>query len=279
MKLTSYLGKFPLLGFKSECDIITLDQSHIIKRGTKKELQVTSQRIETSNHKLFDYFLNYSFDSERDDNYPEEIIDHLMLLNIFFKIFKKDSIGIPYCHRFYKHEENEFISIGFITDPRVNYSEGEYFISRKEVIQLKNLWSKFLISIQNGFFLTAVRRYYYSSQRFDNEDKIIDLMISFEALLLKENSGLSYLLSSRVSRLLDDCELVDFMKSCYKIRSKIVHGDLKPIRDIERMNDIETKRKIMSLDEILRLSMRKYVENFSYASKSEFIGIIDNITI
>lgn len=277
-KVNSYLGKFPLLGFKSEAKIIKLDAHHIIRRGTKKELEVTSKRIEISNHKSFEYFLYYSFDSEADDFYPEEIIDQLLILNVFFKIFKKASIGIPYCHRFSKNnEESNLRSRGFVSDPKLYYSEGEYYIKRKEIFLLRTLWSKYLISFQNSGFLTAIRRFYYSSQRFDKEDKIIDLMISFEALLLKEDRGLSSKLSMRISKLLDDFALNDFIKYAYKIRSKIVHGDLKPKSDLERMNDLETKIIIIRLDEILRLTLRKYVANFSDVSKSEFIKKIDKI--
>lgn len=283
--MNCFLGKFPLLGFKSEANLITLDTSHIIRRGTKKEIEEISKRIDLSNHKSFEYILLYSYSSDDAHNYPEEIINHFMILNVFFKIFKSGSIGIPYCNRYVKNEEeNTYSSIGFVSDPRVNYIEEEsYIISRQETFLLKSLWNKYIIlfSSKNTSFQTAIRRFYFSSQRFDKEDKVIDLMIAFEALFLNENAELSFKLSLRVARFLaDDCdssELFEFMKKAYNLRSKFVHGEgLKPRSKDNIMRDLEIKITIKKLYEILRLSIGKYVKNFSKVPISDFIKCIDD---
>lgn len=132
--MNSFIGKFPLLGFKSEANVITLDTSHIIRRGTRKEIQEISRRIDLSNHKSFKYILVYSYSSNEALFYPEEIINHFKILNVFFKIFKTGSIGIPYCNHYIKNEEhNKHSSVGFISDPRLQYYEEDpYTISRQE---------------------------------------------------------------------------------------------------------------------------------------------------
>lgn len=285
MKLNNYLGKFPLLGFKSEVNLITLDSSHLIRKGTKKEIEAISKRIDYSNHKSFDYILIFSYSSTVDPSYHEEIINHFKILNVFFQIFKSGSIGIPYCNRYVKNEEeNTYSSIGFVSDPRVNYfEEKSYTISRQETFLLKSLWNKYIMqfSSKNNGFQTAVRRFYFSSQRFDKEDKVIDLMVAFEALFLNENAELSFKLSLRVARFLaDDCdssELFEFMKKAYNLRSKFVHGEgLKPRSKDNIMRDLEIKITIKKLYEILRLSIGKYVKNFSKVPISDFIKCIDD---
>ena len=284
-KVNCFLGKFPLLGFKSEVNLITLDASHIIKRGTKKEIEVISNRINVSNHKSFEYILFYSYSSIEAISYPEEIINHFKILNVFFKIFKSGSIGIPYCqHYVKKEEENTYSSIGFISDPRVNYFEEEsYTISKQETFLLKSMWNKYIVlfSSKNTGFQTAIRRFYFSSQRFDKEDKVIDLMIAFEALFLIENAELSFKLSLRVARFLADeynsSELFEIMRKAYNLRSKFVHGEgLKPADKQDNMRDLEIKKLIEKLYEILRLSIRKYVKNFSDVTISDFIKCIDD---
>lgn len=282
-----YLGKFPLLGFKSEVNIITLDKSHIIRKCTKKEIQDLSNRIKISNHKSFEYILYYSYSSKEDSMYSEEIFGHFQILNVFFKILKQGSIGIPYCNRYIKDKDGSFQSIGFASDPHLYYFEEEpYNISVTETYQLKKLWLKYInqFSAEKAGFQTAVRRFYYSTQRHDNEDKIIDIMIAFEALFLNENAELSFKLSLRVAKFLDDrydsFELFEFMKKAYNIRSKIAHGDIKQVSDDKkRKNDLETISIIKRLDQVLRQSLRKYVADYSDTSKSEFINNIDNIII
>jgi Apea-like HEPN len=284
-KLNNYLGKFPLLGFKSEVNLIALDSSHIIRKGTKKELEAISKRIDYSNHKAFEYLLVFSFSTKEDPTYPEEIINHFKILSVFFQIFKSGSIGIPYCNRYVKkEEENTYSSIGFVSDPRVNYyDEKPYTISRQEIFLLKSMWGKYinLFTSKNNGFQTAVRRFYFSSQRFDIEDKVIDLMIAFEALFLTENVELSFKLSLRVARFLadeyDSSRLYDIMRKAYSLRSKFVHGDgLKPAEEQNNLKNLEIKVLIKDLSEMLQLSIRKYVRDFSKVSVSDFIKSIDD---
>jgi hypothetical protein len=284
-KVNHFLGKYPLLGFISDVNQIKLDSSHRIKKGTKKELETISKRITYSNHKSFEYILVFSYSTNNDPTYPEEIINHFKILNVFFQIFKSGSIGIPYCNRYVrKEEENTYSSIGFVSDPRVNYyDEKPYTISRHEIFLLKSMWGKYinLFTSKNNGFQTAVRRFYFSSQRFDIEDKVIDLMIAFEALFLTENAELSFKLSLRVARFLadeyDSSQLYDIMRKAYNLRSKFVHGDgLKPAEEQNNLKNLETKALIKYLYEILQLSIRKYVRDFSNVSVSDFIKSIDD---
>lgn len=77
----------------------------------------------------------------------------------------------------------------------------------------------------------ALRRYADAFQRREPEDRLIDLVISLEALLLKsgERQELSYRLSQRGALLLADDleeaqEIRDQLKDAYNERSNVVHG-------------------------------------------------------
>ncbi|HKO61189.1 MAG TPA: hypothetical protein VJV03_08530 [Pyrinomonadaceae bacterium] len=85
---------------------------------------------------------------------------------------------------------------------------------------------------RRGFLVTATRRFGYAHERYRTEDKIIDLLISAEALLLSDSSytgEVKHRLSQRTALFLtersDDRRIVfDRMGIAYDMRSKVAHG-------------------------------------------------------
>jgi len=80
----------------------------------------------------------------------------------------------------------------------------------------------------------ALRRFGLASGRVSNEDSLIDLWITIEALLLSDgNAELRYRASLRLARLCGDTlaarqEIFELAKKSYDARSKIVHGENPP---------------------------------------------------
>lgn len=106
----------------------------------------------------------------------------------------------------------------------------------------------------------ALRRF-HSAYRGNFEARLIDQMIAFEALYLEEDQELSYRLALRTAFLLEkDPEqrkhIFDIMKAAYKLRSKIVHGNEKPIEK-------ELKNTIPITEDYLRQSIRKFLSFLS----------------
>ena len=82
-------------------------------------------------------------------------------------------------------------------------------------------------------------------------DKLIDYMIAFESLYLKDNKELSYKLSIRVACFLgkdknEKEQIFKEIKKAYNIRSKMVHG-----RTFNIDSPIKFKKRELSFEEFL----------------------------
>jgi hypothetical protein len=89
---------------------------------------------------------------------------------------------------------------------------------------------------QTAFLRNAFHYAFVASQADRNEDKLINLVISIEALYLLEPLELSYRLSHRVASLLAASEeerarIFDKVRDLYDKRSRIVHGNTEAVSD------------------------------------------------
>lgn len=118
-------------------------------------------------------------------------------------------------------------------DPgRIMYG-APYELRNEEIPRLLKLYNQILQNPidDNHPLALAIRRFNYAYERKRAEDKLIDLMIAFEALLLPENDELKLRLSLRVANLLRDIaersQVFNEIRQAYRLRSDIVHGHKK----------------------------------------------------
>lgn len=102
----------------------------------------------------------------------------------------------------------------------------------------------------------AMRRFNSAYTRHHDADRLIDLMISFEALLLGERDELSFRLALRTANLLRDRrkrqETFDIMRKAYELRSNVAHGKhVEP----QALSGI-----IVPVEELLRQSLCLFLE-------------------
>lgn len=132
--------------------------------------------------------------------------------------------------------------------------------------KITTLWPLISGSAKNpkNFLGIAIRRYALAMSRPSLDDKLIDLMISAEAIFLRvDNNELTYKLAHRAALLLgknsiQQKEIFKFLKDAYSMRSKVVHGAnsyAKEPRDIEKLTNT-----ICRLTEIIRESILKMLE-------------------
>jgi hypothetical protein len=104
--------------------------------------------------------------------------------------------------------------------------EKEDFLEFWKVYQGTNIPEKHFLSV-------AIRRFSQANERESIEDKIIDFLISAEALFLSSGGSfqgeLKYRLSHRAAMFIDDesekqRKIFKFMQKAYDVRSAIVHG-------------------------------------------------------
>jgi hypothetical protein len=121
-------------------------------------------------------------------------------------------------------------------------------------------------------FSLALRRLGFAMDRSRYDDKLVDMVISYESLLFKkgESGELQYRISLRLSKLLENdyrkrADVKKAFKNIYKIRSRIVHGSEYKI-DVEIINNCE---------DYLRKALRKYLIYREKMSHKRIIDLLD----
>ena len=279
------IGKFPLIGFESDLKEIRLDEAHLIRKATEDEYESISRRIEIQNHKSFRYLLIYSYNSKTAITYPSEILNHLEILNIFFRVYKSCPIGIVYCNHYLIDENSDEKSIGFISDPRLYFSSEKTFkLDQTEELYFIKFWKCFfkMYLSKNQSFKISISRFYFSFLRFDPDDKLIDLVIALEGLFVKKEKAIAKLLAERVSRFVNkdfgEISIYDLVFDAYKRRSKYVHGDIFKEESSDESKIYKKKKAINNLlINVLENCLHRYISEYSDESKEELITYIEGI--
>jgi hypothetical protein len=141
---------------------------------------------------------------------------------------------------------------------------------------------------KHTFIAVATKRYSYAHERYDREDRIIDLLIAAEALFLPKSGGqgeLKYRLKLHAAMFLGNDshtkkQIFDDMSFAYDLRSKIVHGssDLdKFIKKIENRENIGFGEEyrfdqfIYRIQEYIRVAICKMINIASLHSNQKEI--------
>lgn len=139
---------------------------------------------------------------------------------------------------------------------------------------------------EKHFLSVAIRRFSQSNERESIEDKIIDLMISAEALFLSSGGSfqgeLKYRLSHRAAMFIEDeaekqREVFNFMRKAYSVRSDIVHGSEPNLPKKEDGTSVLLGEFCNELENHLRHSLKKVIVLASAAKSSS--NILDWDTI
>ncbi|MHC9510585.1 hypothetical protein [Kangiella sp. M94] len=164
---------------------------------------------------------------------------------------------------------NENFSHTFET-PVKRFPQNTLDFNLEEESNFKQFWdstNRVFLSDKPKFLSFAIRRFSQSITRDNYEDKIVDLMISAEAIFVGSEAGsrgaLSYKVSHRAAMLLGNspetrAEIMEFMKSAYSCRSSIVHGEGLKCKNIPPHEFIDTLEK--HIRKALLLIVKRYNE-------------------
>lgn len=121
----------------------------------------------------------------------------------------------------------------------------------------------------------AIRRFNSAYEKTEKADKLLDLMITCEALFsdATETDAVTHKLAWRFSRLLGDNaakskDLYQKMKKLYTTRSQVVHGN----------NDYVANEKVEQAEDYMRRSLNGYLcemNNNSFEDKKGFLEYLD----
>lgn len=282
--------RFLLLGFNSVKNKIELEEGLIIRKGSPSELKEIYERIRLGNVENQKFFLEYEFISESNQLHsPEEAFDFMQKINIFFQIFYKGEIKINHFIRLVKLDNDKYQSMGLSSDSRVStYFPNETNFKSKDIKLILHYWSNYnkTLLTDNKALKIAMNRFLYSTQKYNSEDCLIDLMIAFEAIYLdvSEKGELSYKLALRCSNFLkqsfDSLGLFEFLKKTYNLRSLILHGANVKSNEIKfKDKNLKLSSVNSTLTEILRLTFKRLVLEKNTLKMNEIINTIDKAIV
>ena len=158
----------------------------------------------------------------------------------------------------------------------------KYTLVESEVKPFKRVWKRYKkfrterAKLKSNKYLDiALRRFNLGIEEADFENKMIDYLISLEALYLPERQELTYRLSNRVATLLgkgikETEEIRKIIAKAYDLRSDIVHGtDVRPIK-IEGKT-IQPSDFASKVEEYVRQSIRHFIALSKTYKKQESI--------
>ena len=152
------------------------------------------------------------------------------------------------------------------------HADSLYVLPDSEDEKLIDLFSILNETKNVGYLTTAIRRFNFAYARDRYEDRWIDYFVSLESLYSKtsESGEVTHKIATRVSKALADSfeertKMVRRMRKWYGIRSKIVHGIRVSI----------DQKQIQELEEIVRKSLKWFMNQKEHANHQEIIDILD----
>ncbi len=226
--------KIALEGFSCEVDKFEIAPELVVRRAQLDERQAFWSR--TNNPKYVEQKASDNeFFAEFDFSIPCGSINGLApgnginLVSIFFSVVSPNILNVNRGN-FYLVNGKEFQSAGFYTMPNEYRFASNVKFTIGELSSLSVLWPLFKSEYEgNSSFALVSRRYFYSQLRLNLEDKMIDLMIALEALLVPEKGGTKGdKIATRLAQMIYpeyNREQVEVLSGeAYRIRNKIIHG-------------------------------------------------------
>ncbi|MGB7534024.1 MAG: hypothetical protein WA977_13785 [Halobacteriota archaeon] len=269
----------PLEGFRADIDEIQLDENLRIFKITAQKLEELLNNSGITTIIPITHFLisNLRFGIERIYETDKAIGDELKpplitpiqetgrifdeMISVL-RLFKPGTVG----YIFIRTEALDWNPIGGGSIHSGIFKHpyhGEYRLEKNEVPDFKEFFKKF--EHKPKFLDIPLRYFNYAHTRERPEDKLIDYMIAFEGLFVKEKAELRYRLSLRVAAFLGENrdekgEIFTLMRRAYDLRSDIVHGSSYS-KNIEINGEKLSFGELVSwVEELLRKSIKKSIE-------------------
>jgi len=276
-----------LIGFRSTKNEIRFSDDLCIRLIDERDFSVFSRR--DFREISAEYVIEYEYIEEKLIGVTESAKNTFEYLEQINKTINDKIESVVFALRLYKKggfRLGQFYNLSF---PRIgqgfNFSEPDYnpYRHRFSKYELLAEEAENIVSFYHGYdlgslikknneFTISLRRFNDGLNRLRDDDKIIDLIIGFEALLYKqgENSELLYRLRLRTSKLLEkkfDKRLLlkRRINKMYELRSAIVHGEKYEIK----------KEIIEECEDMLRDSLKKYMDCRRGMSHEEIIDKLD----
>ena len=264
--------KIGLEGFVSDVDRFEMAPELIFRKAPLDERQAFYGRTNNPNDiavkaKENEFFIDFDFNIPRGSIQGLAPTHGITVVSIFLTVFSSKIININKGN-FYLVNGDQLVSAGFHISANEYRFATKTSFSKEDLEDLQVLWPLFQEQFEsNSIFNLVVRRYYYSLLRLNTEDKIIDMMISLEALLIAEKNGskgdkIALRLAALIQMHHNFAEILSITRDAYRNRNKIVHGS--KAADLEAFDT-----KLMS--QFCRTAIREYLVRYRGIDKRELI--------
>ena len=159
---------------------------------------------------------------------------------------------------------------------------GNYELKADEVPEVLRLWRAYTATTEVGRRRTelAIRRFNFGYERARAEDKLVDYMIAFEALLLNETAELKFRLATRGATLLGSTpderrQIYVELAGAYNARSTIVHGSEASTFKLEGAR-VTIHELVTTVEKRLRAALTEFLHRGSTSSEEQIVREIDD---
>lgn len=285
----------PLHNFKSELEVIQLDKNLKIRKIHDKE----QKQLWLKNFSIIPKFEIPSIKFVLEAQYlvKEHRPDEMSYINDLFdrvisamRLFKKGTFGYNrITTKIYWACPISKASMSSGKNYYVPFHGAQYELSKDDAEDLVNFWEMFKeVDFEKyGFIELAIRRFNLAHVRKELEDKLIDLMIAFEALyLIHTDQELGFKLATRAAFILgkdngktEKEKVYTFLKKAYSTRSGIVHGNKHLDKNIKLSDDeeISVLDFLLQLEDYLRQSIIHFINlsmNYEVKEISQYLDRI-----
>jgi len=242
----------PLFNFFTNKNKIEIGDKFVIEKPTSFEKKNIIERLAKgvediiSSEYLLRTYIKTNKPAETTNDFFDKAIIEFEKAIILFRLFKKKFIGFNFIIKplanTLKYEYCVY-NLSYSTIGRKRF-RGRYIINNDEIELLNKFFREYDIFSTSSFDL-AVSNFNRSYSQYFLTNKFLDTMFVLENIFLRDTSQeLKYKLSMRMAYVLganDNTKREDiftFIKDCYDIRSKIVHGSKIPELDEKKISKL-----------------------------------------
>jgi Apea-like HEPN len=284
-----------LQGFDMEAERIEISPGLSIRRTSKEEKEKMLSLFSDSSYRQIQFSYDYTLElilelpkyigdvsiNVSSEGSPSEIVrKRFDEVCSALRLYKCGAVGYSFISRTnISWEPHARISTHRFTTQE-HFFGPRYVLSGDEARGFPQFWQWFEKINRKKRIDLALRRFNFGYERKTAEDKLIDYMIGFEALLLNESFELAYKLALRGAALLaqnsgERQQIYVELKAAYSKRSDIVHGN--PINETITVGNeiVQFGVFISRVEEHLRRTIKEFLALCQSKKESQVIKSLD----
>lgn len=281
-----------MINFQSNVEKIKLSNGLVIKKISNIERRKIWRMRTTREFDMFsiDWIIQIQDKVKRGEKFAyKHASRNFNDLITALRLFKVGIVGYKHIYSYPLSRWDETIRTNLVER---KFSGKKYILSKSEVHKFKKWWKEFRryknLMTKKGIEI-AIQRFNYAYERVSLEDKLIDYIIAFESLLLTGHPEKRFrfalngalLLGKEIKELKERYLYMkkarEFLYEAYDLRSNIVHGSKKKIKEIKiNNNKIPIHEFIEAIENYLRKSIKIYLKISNRQGKKEILKKLDD---